>query len=146
MVHSLNRLGKRIEWELIHHPSAFNTLDRTVRSYKGVDWKSYVKSNTCTYTELDAYYNRGVKISIATWLPGQYAMLNKGPGTKCWITVLKGIISTFTTDEDKITGSYTISGGDMAYIDDDRQTFMNNSVELVVSLQVYYPYTISRFA
>ena len=144
MVHSLNLLGKRIEWELIHRPGGFDTIDQIIHSYKGVDWKRYVKSNTYTYTELDTYYNRGVKISIATWLPGQYAMFNKGPETKYWVTSLKGVISAFTTD-DGVTSSCKISTGDILYVDDDSQAFRNDSNELAVSLQVYYPHTVSRF-
>ena len=145
MVHSLNRLGKRIEWELTHRPGGFDTLDRTVLSYKGTDWNSYVKSNTCTYTEIDTYYNRGVKISVATWLPGQYAMLNKGPGTKCWIMALRGAITAFQADDTTTSAYIIVSAGDMAYVDDDSKIFKNNSKETVVSLQVYYPYTVSRF-
>lgn len=144
MVHSLNRLGKRIEWELTHRPERFNTLDYTVLSYKGTDWNRYVKGNTCTYTEIDTYYSRGVKISVATWLPGQYAMLNKGPGTKCWIMALKGAITAFQED-DADTSAYTVFAGDIACVDDDSKIFKNDSKEMVVSLQVYYPYTVSRF-
>lgn len=144
MVHSLSRLGKRIEWELTHRPGGFDTLGRTVLGYKGTDWNRYVKSNTCTYTEIDTYYSRGVKISVATWLPGQYAMLNKGPGTKCWIMALKGAITAFQED-DVDTSAYIVSTGDIARVDDDSKIFKNDSKEMVVSLQVYYPYTVSRF-
>jgi hypothetical protein len=146
MVHSLNQLGKLLGWSLVHHPTTFDALDSAIRKYKGTDWKRRVKSNTCTYTEIDAYYSGDLKISVATWLPDQYAMLNKGPETKCWVAILQGTISTFVADEAEAPSVSLVSTGDIVRVDKEQQVFRNDSDEIVVSLQVYYPYRMSRFA
>tara|TARA_Y100000385_G_scaffold218571_1_gene227895 strand:+ start:4404 stop:4589 length:186 start_codon:yes stop_codon:yes gene_type:complete len=58
---------------------------------------------------------------------------------------LKGAITAFQEDDADISVSYIVSTGDIACVDDDSKIFKNDSKEMVVSLQVYYPYTVSRF-
>lgn len=141
MVRSINDLGKILEQGLVYESDSLAKLGFLVKSYQGTDWNRYWKSNECTYTELDAYYGKRMKITVATWLPGQYGVLNKSPDTKCWVKILRGSLEA-SPDQEEPQDRISLLDGNLLWVEGVCRVFRNTSEDTAISLQVYCPYTV----
>lgn len=126
----------------LENNNSFDSIKNIVESYKGEDWKKYVRISNTKYYKEKIFEHPMYDVYIITWKSNQGALPHNHADNGCWLKMLQGTLSeTIYSKSFEIIKTNILTESTIGFMNNKIgiHSINNNGDTIAVSLHIYSP-------